>query len=170
MTLLNFLKKDSARLIFGKSEIEIIKKQLNGLKLKPSEKVRLSRDIRKKLESVEELSRYKEEFKLKKSQEIKYLINEAKEIILEELKNNVNEIILFGSYAENKQTKNSDIDLAIKLRKISKLNPTKIRAALLGNMPSEKLDIQIYGSLPEKIKKEINKHGKTIFFNEQNKR
>lgn len=166
MTLLNFLKKDSARLLFGKSEIEIIKKQLNGLELKPSEKVRLSRDIRKKLEAVEELSRYKEEFKLKKAQEIKYLINEAKEIILEELKNNVNEIILFGSYAQNKQTKDSDIDLAIKLKKKSKLNPTKIRAALIGNMPSEKLDIQIYESLPEKIKKEINKHGKTLFSNE----
>ena len=169
MTLLNFLKKDSARLLFGKSEIEIIKKQLNGLELKPSEKVRLSRDIRKKLEAIEELSKYKDEFKLKKAQEIKYLINETKETILEEFKEDISEIILFGSYAANKQTKKSDIDIAIKLKKTSKLNPTKTRATLLGKLPTDKIDLQMYESLPEKIKKDINKNGKTIYSNEQNK-
>ena len=176
MTLLDFLKKDKARLIFGKSEIEIIRKQLNGLELKPSEKVRLSRDIRKKFEAIEEISKYKQEFKLKKSQEIKYLITDAKETILNELGNKVSEIILFGSYAIKKPTKISDIDIAIKMtdqinhldKKLNKqkIDNTKLRAKLLGKMSSEKIDIQIYEELPKKMKNEIDKTGKIIFQND----
>ena len=49
MSLLKTLKEEkNARKIFGKKEIEIIEKQLNGIKLSPSEQTRLSRDIRKK--------------------------------------------------------------------------------------------------------------------------
>lgn len=168
VTLIDFLKEKKARLLFGKSELEIIRKQLLGLELKPSEKTRLSRDIRKKFEVIEELSRYKNEFKIKKSQEIEYLITEAVEIIKSELKEKVVAIILFGSYAIKLPTEYSDIDIAIKFGKDFD-SATKIRAKLLGKMHSEKIDIQIYENLPKKIQKEIEKKGRILFLNEQNK-
>lgn len=164
MALINYLEKNkNARLIFGKSEIEIIKKQLIGLELSPSEKTRLSRDVRKKFLAIEELSKYKNEFPLKKSQEINFLINETKEIILEKFGKNVDEIILFGSYAENKQNKNSDIDIAIKLKNLK--NAEKILAQILGET-SGKVDVQLYHKLPLKLKKEIDRKRKIIFKNE----
>ena len=53
MSLIQFLKKENnARKIFGKRELKIIEKQLFGLNLTQSEKNRLSRDIRKKLEFI----------------------------------------------------------------------------------------------------------------------
>jgi predicted nucleotidyltransferase len=168
MSLINYLEKNkNARLLFGKSEIEIIKKQLMGLTLSPSERTRLSRDIKKKFQVIEELSKYKNEFDIKKSQEVKYIIEETKEIILEKFKGNVDEIILFGSYAQNTQNKNSDIDLAIKLK--NSKNAGKIRAQIFGEV-SKKIDVQLYEKLPLKIRKEIDKKGKTIFTNEKNKR
>ena len=79
MAILHFLKTSpEARKIFGKRELEIIEKQLLGISLTQSEKNRLSRDIRKKLEFVKELSIYIKEFKLKKGAIIKQIINETK--------------------------------------------------------------------------------------------
>jgi predicted nucleotidyltransferase len=166
MTLINYLKNKNTRLIFGKKEIEIIEKQLLGLNLTPSEKTRLSRDIRKKLQAIKELSRYREEFKLKKSQEIKLITQESEEIILNKLGDQVDEIILFGSHAKGDNLKDSDIDLVIKLKKTN-ISSTKLRAQLSGNL-NEKVDIQIYSALPKKIQKEINKTGKKIYKNGQN--
>ncbi|MEN7982628.1 MAG: nucleotidyltransferase domain-containing protein, partial [Nanoarchaeota archaeon] len=164
MTLINYLKKSkNVRLLFGKSEIEIMKKQLMGLELSPSERTRLSRDIRKKIQVVEELAKYKNEFALKKSQEVNFIINETKEIILEKFKNNVSKIILFGSYAENTQNKNSDIDITIKLS--NSKNASRIYAQILGET-SKKVDIHLYEKLPLKIRKEIDKKGKIIFEDE----
>jgi len=166
MTLQTYLEKNSeARQIFGKKEIEIIQKQLLGLELTPSEKTRLSRDIRLKLKVINELSRYKEEFSLKKAQNIKDIINEAKEIIRLETGNNLKEILLFGSYSKNEASKTSDVDLAIVLKKTDLKEATKLRAKILGKVHS-KLDIQMYNILPEKIKKEIDKDKKIIFKNE----
>ena len=164
MTLIDYLEKNkNARLLFGKKEIEIVKKQLLGLSLTPSEKTRLSRDIKKKVNAIEEISKYKNEFSLKKSQEINFIINESKEIILEKLKDNVKEIILFGSYAQGIQNKISDIDLAIKVKKIK--GSEKAKAKILGEV-NKKIDISIYNSLPEKIKVQIRKIGKTIYKDE----
>jgi predicted nucleotidyltransferase len=134
--------------------------------LTPSEKTRLSRDIRKKLQAIKELSRYREEFKLKKSQEIKLITQESEEIILNKLGDQVDEIILFGSHAKGDNLKDSDIDLVIKLKKTN-ISSTKLRAQLSGNL-NEKVDIQIYSALPKKIQKEINKTGKKIYKNGQN--
>jgi predicted nucleotidyltransferase len=164
MALKKYLEKNkNARLLFGKSEIEIIRKQLLGLELSASEKTRLSRDIRKKFEVIEEISRFRKEFKLKKSQEIKFLIEESEEVIKERAGNNLKRIILYGSYAEGKQNKNSDIDLAIELK--NKKNSEKLRAEILGEL-SEKIDLHIYDTLPKKVKDQINKTGKIIFDNE----
>jgi len=166
MTLQTYLEKNTeARQIFGKREIEIIQKQLLGLELTPSEKTRLSRDIRQKLKTINEISKYKEEFPLKKSQNIKDIINEAKEEIILETGNNLKEILLFGSYSKNKASKNSDVDLAIVLKKTDLKEATRLRAHILSKVNS-KLDIQVYNILPEKIKKEIDKDKKIIFKNE----
>lgn len=165
MTFINYLKNnENARLILGKKEIEIIEKQIWGLNLTPSEQTRLSRDIRKKLQAINELSKYKEEFKLKKAQEIKIILNESKAIILNKLHSRIKEIILFGSYAKGNPSKDSDIDLVLKLKKTN-ISPTKLRAQLSGEL-NEKVDIQIYSSLPKKIQVEINKTGKKIYKNE----
>jgi len=164
MALKNYLEKNpKARLIFGKKEIEIIQKQLLGMNLTSSEKTRLSRDIRKKFQAIKEISKYQEEFILKKAQEIKNILDESKEIILDTLPNLVEEIILFGTYAIKEQVKGSDIDLALKLKKTT-IPLTKLRAILSGKLNS-KVDIQIYSELPKKIQSEIDKNGKLIYKN-----
>lgn len=151
------------RLLFGKKEIEIIQKQLLGIALTPLERMRLSRDIRKKLKAIKEISKYQEEFDLKKAQEIKKIINESKETISKIFPDIVQEIILYGSYALKNPIKGSDIDLALKLKE-TKFSPTKIRAILLGSLNS-KVDLQIFSQLPKKIQTEINKHGRVIYKN-----
>jgi len=166
MTLLNFIKSKQARLLFGKKELEIIEKQLFGLELKPSEKTRLSRDIKKKFEAIEKISNYKKEFKLKKRQEINFIIENAKETILEKYPEITKEIILFGSFATKTNKKTSDIDICLKLNK-TKQNPTRIRAHLLGELDA-KIDLHIYSELPKKIRDKINIEGKVLFNNEKN--
>ncbi|MCA9488077.1 MAG: nucleotidyltransferase domain-containing protein [Nanoarchaeota archaeon] len=164
MALINYLAKNrNARAIFGEKEIDIIKKQLMGLPLTASEKTRLSRDIKRKLKSIKELSRYESEFELKKSQEINSIIDESKEIILEN-SNDVKEIILFGSYATNEQTKDSDVDIALKIKN-SNISSTRLRALLMGKLNS-KVDLHIYSDLPNKVKLEIDSKGKIIYKNE----
>lgn len=157
MGLLSLIKEEGARKIFGKSELKIIEKQLLGINLTQSEKNRLSRDIRKKLEFIEKASRFKGEFKLKKGAEIKKAIQETKEAILNDrLSKDIKKIILYGSAAENKLTFRSDIDIAVEFKKIDLKEATKFRKRVLGESP-EKADIQVYNTLPEKIQKEVDK-------------
>lgn len=166
MTLIEEIKSNRRlRKIFGERELKIIEKQLLGVNLTQSEKNRLSRDIREKLKAIKTLSKYEETFDLKKGTEIKRLIELSKEIILESEKSNlIKEIVLFGSTLNNERTLRSDIDIALVMKenKISKKELTKFRAQLLGKLP-EVVDLQIYSLLPEKIKKEIKKEGKTIY-------
>jgi len=162
MSLRKCIKENpNMRLLFGKKEIEIIQKQLLGIALTPLERMRLSRDIRKKLKAIKEISKYQEEFELKKAQEIKKIINESKETILKIFPDIIKEIILYGSYAIKNPIKGSDIDLALKLKETN-IPPTKIRVILLGRLDS-KIDLQIFSQLPKKIQTEINKHGKVIY-------
>jgi len=112
MGLLELVRHDKdMRKLFGQQELKIIEKQLLGVELSPSEKTRISRDIRPKLVMVRKLSSFEREFSLKKAQEIKYLIQEAVEIILEHsLAKHMDKIFVFGSYVENTMRHNSDID------------------------------------------------------------
>ena len=164
MSLLNTIKqKPEVRRIFGERELKIIEKQLMGVSLKPSEKTRLSRDIRKKFEVIRELAQFRDEFKLKKAAYIKKEIERAKAIILtHSLSPNIKKIILFGSAAENELRLGSDIDIAIEFNEISEKEAFKFRINIMGELNS-KTDIQVYNVLPNKIKKEINKHGRIIF-------
>jgi len=171
MDLTQFLEKNkNTRKIFGNKEVNIIKKQLNGINLTQSERNRLSRDIREKFKFIKEVSNFSNEFDLKKASFIKDLIQESKEIILKHpLREKIQEIIVFGSFIENKLTIRSDIDVAVLFSEITQKQAFDFRKNISGKL-SNKIDIQVFNVLPEKIKKEIKNKGKTIYLNEHNKR
>jgi len=163
MSLLKTLRDPEVRKLFGKREIEIIEKQILGINLKPSEKTRLSRDIKKKLLAVKKLSENISEFELKKGRYIKENIEEAKEVILESKHHSIiKKIILFGSTAENSRTFRSDIDIAVEFDKIDSKEALEFRLKASGKL-NEIVDIQVYNVLPEKIKREIDRKGKVIW-------
>ena len=164
MSFVNTIKKSqNLRRLFGKRELEIIEKQLLGIKLKNSEKTRLSRDIRKKFLAIKELSDYSFYFNLKKGILIKEMIENAKEVILEsKYFSRIKRIVLFGSYAENQATFRSDVDIAVELSSIDAKESVRFRLDVISKVP-EKIDIQVYNVLPEKIKKEIDEKGKIIW-------
>ncbi len=164
MNLLQFIEKNrEVRRIFGERELKIIEKQLLGINLTQSEKNRLSRDIRKKLEIIKKLSVFYDEFELKKGAEIKRKVNEAKEVI-EQSKYfpGIKKIILFGSTTDSQRTFRSDIDLAVEFNEISLKEATLFRINVSGQL-QEKTDVQVYNVLPDKIKEEIDKKGKVIY-------
>jgi predicted nucleotidyltransferase len=163
MALIDLVKRDKEmRRIFGEQELKIIEKQLLGVNLSASEKTRLSRDIRTKFEIIRRLSDFKNEFELKKASEIKYIINEAKDIILEsKWKNKIKEIRVFGSFINNNLRFNSDIDLSVEFDKITEKEADKFKLEMLGKLPV-KIQIQIFNFLPNKIKEEIRK-GRIIY-------
>ena len=143
-----------------------MEKQLTGVNLTQSEKNRLSRDIRKKLEFVKELARFSDEFKLKKGALIKERIEEVKEAIFEtKYLSRIKEIILFGSAAENNLNLFSDVDIAVKFSHIEQKEATEFRLNILSKVP-EKVDIQVYNTLPDKIKKDIDKKGRVVWMKE----
>jgi predicted nucleotidyltransferase len=166
MDLIQFLKtNENSRRIFGERELKIIEKQVNGINLIQSEKNRLSRDIRKKLQFIKEISKFENEFDLKKAQSIKLIIQETKDIILEHpLRNRIKKIILFGSFIENKLTIKSDIDIAIEFSDITKKQAFDFRKEVSGQLP-DKLDIQVFNFLPEKVKESILKNNRFLFKN-----
>ena len=164
MNLVDFLKQDkNSRKVFGKRELKIIEKQLLGINLTQSEKNRLSRDIRPKFEFIKGCSRFCDDFKLKKGDEITKLAQQTKEIILNDnLAKNIKKIILFGSSVENKLTFKSDIDLAVKFTKINLRESTLFRKRILGRV-NKKMDVQVFNFVGDKIKKEIEKKGVVIY-------
>jgi predicted nucleotidyltransferase len=164
MNFIEFIKnKPEVRKIFGERELKIIEKQLLGVKLTQSEKNRLSRDIRKKLEVIRELAKYEKEFELKKGSKNKEMVEEVIKIVKQtELFPKIKRIILFGSVAEKEQTLMSDIDIAIDFDKIDALTAFKFRSKIAGQF-SKEVDIQIYNLLPENIKKQIDEKGKILY-------
>jgi predicted nucleotidyltransferase len=164
MGLIEFLKREkNARKIFGKREIKIIEKQLVGLKLTQSERNRLSRDIRAKLDFIKKAADYGGEFKLKHAAKIKEIIQNATEAISKDsFFSRIKRIILFGSYAEKQVHLDSDIDIAADFDDISLKEATDFRIRISGKV-SDKADIQVYNFLPDKIKKEIDKNGVNLY-------
>lgn len=162
--LLTFLKEnENARKIFGKRELKIIEKQLQGIALSQSEKNRLSRDVRKKFEFIKEANKFEKEFGLKKGSVIKELIEDAKEVILEsKYFPKIKKIILFGSAVENKLSFRSDIDITVKFSEINLREATKFRIYVSGRV-NGKIDVQVYNILPKKIKNEIDKKGRILY-------
>ncbi len=164
MSLLNFLRNnEKARKIFGERELKIIEKQLLGISLTQSEKNRLSRDIRKKLEFISEISAFKEEFNLKKRAGIEKLIKKAVELMLKDkLKEEIKAILLFGSHVKGIVTKRSDIDICVIFRDISVEEATRFRIRISGELPKN-VDIQVFNILPQKIKREIARNHKILY-------
>jgi len=164
LSLKDFLKANkNARKIFGKMELEIILKQLEGSPLTQSERNRLSRDIKPKLDFIREASKFDNEFGLKKDQEAKKIIGQAVNLILQdELKEKIQAILLFGSRAGGIVTPRSDIDMCVVFDNIEKEDAGKFRIRILGNF-SEKVDVQVFNALPQKIKKSIAKSHKILY-------
>lgn len=158
MGILEVIKKnENMRKLFGKREIIIIEKQLMGIALKPSEKTRLSRDIRKKFEAVSLLAPFIQEFKIKHGAIIKEIAKEAEEAILEsKYFPRIKKIALFGSAIENTLTFRSDIDIAVYFDEVTEKEAVRFRLDILKEV-NEKVDIQVYNVLPDKIKKQIDK-------------
>ena len=164
MSLLSELKKNKdIRRLFGQRELKIIEKHLIGIKLKNSERTRLSRDIRKKFSAIKSLIPYSNEFNLKKGANIKAIIDDAIEVI-KESKNfpKIKEIILFGSIMENQMTFRSDIDIAVKFDSINIKEATDFRIYISGRV-NKKIDIQVYNVLPKNIKSEIDEKGRVLY-------
>lgn len=157
MGFLEFLKSNKyARKIFGQRELKIIEKQLYGINLTQSEKNRLSRDIRKKLEFIKEAAKFSEEFELKKASIIKENIQDAKVIILNDiLFSKIKRIMLYGGTVKNMLTFKSDIDIAVEFYDITLKDATLFRKRILGKVNS-RIDIQVYNHLPKNIRKEID--------------
>ena len=164
MKLLNIFKSNDARRIFGKREIMIVEKQLEGMSLTQSERNRLSRDIRPKLEFIKEISEFKNEFRLNKGQNNKIIIERAINIIFKyELKDNIKAILLFGSFADNRFTNRSDIDICVIFKRdLSLKEATKFRIRISGELP-DKVDIQVFNILPFKVKKDIARNHKILY-------
>lgn len=161
---LNFLKESKeARKIFGQRELKIIEKQLFGISLTQSEKNRLSRDIRKKLKFIKEISKFEDEFPIKKSKIIEQIVNTTLEVIKDhKWFHKIKKILIYGSTVENSRTFRSDIDIAVTFDKIDDKDAGKFRVHILGRV-SNMIDVQVYNILPEKIKKEINKKGRILY-------
>jgi len=162
--LSEFLRQNkNARRVFGKKEIEIMLKQLEGLPLKQSEKNRLSRDIKPKLDFVKEVAKFENEFELKKDQDAKKIIDRAVKIILQDkLKDKIEAILLFGSRVNGIVTPRSDIDICVVFDNIEKEDADRFRIRILGNF-STKADIQVFNVLPQKIKRSIASSHKILY-------
>ncbi len=164
ISLEKLLQKKDARRIFGKKELEIIFKQLDGSLLTQSEKNRLSRDIRPKFEFIEQAADFASEFRLRKNQNNMVMIDKAVDVILgDELNDEILSILLFGSFADKTSTKRSDIDICVVFRKdISLKKATRFRAKVSGNLP-EKIDIQVFNILPQKLKRSIARNHRILY-------
>jgi len=156
----------NARKIFGDKEIEIIQKQLEGIALTQSEKNRLSRDIRPKFNFIKDASKFSEEFDLKKALNKKKIISKVIDLILkDELKNKIKAILLFGSMVNGIVTPRSDIDICVVFTKIDLNEATRFRIRISSEF-SDKLDIQVFNILPQKIKREIARKHNILYKNQ----
>ncbi|NQV09254.1 nucleotidyltransferase domain-containing protein [Candidatus Woesearchaeota archaeon] len=171
LKIINIIKNNINRKLFGKKEIEIIIKQINGLNLTQSEKNRLSRDIRPKFKAIKLLTKHKDFFDLKKNKLNKNIINETVNIILtDSFSNRINTILLFGSHVDNTHRTNSDIDICVIFKNdISLKEATLFRKRILGKTNS-KVDLQVFNILPLKIKKSVADKNKLLFQNKKFKK
>ena len=167
MTLYEFIQKEESALkVFGKAEIQIIKKQLSGISLTQSEKNRLSRSIRPKFDFIKKCSVYKEEFEIKKGGEIYKQLEILKEkILLDEIGRKVKRIIVFGSFAENKMSTTSDVDVAIEFYEIDSREASLFKKRIL-SVKKDIFDISIFNELPKNIQKEVLSNGKIFYESE----
>ena len=166
MDFLGFLKveESSARLIFGKKELEIIKKQLLGLQMTQSERNRLSKFIRPKLQFMEKCVEFKQEFELIRKEKFKLILSQTLNACLEDkLGKNICAILLFGSHVDETAIWRSDIDIAVIFDEdISSRD--QIDFTLRLQIP-EIVQISIFNSLPIYVKASLIKNYKVLYKN-----
>lgn len=157
-----FLNREpGARKVFGKRELKIVEKQLRGVNLTQSEKNRLSRDIRKKLEFIRIAARFASEFELKKGADLKNGISEVLEVVKrDESFPLIRRIWLYGSAATNELTLSSDVDIAVEFKGHSE--PAEFRSRVLGSLP-QNIDLQVLNDLPKKVQKEVLETGRILY-------
>ncbi len=156
--LVGFLQGNSeVRRLFGKRELVIIKKQAWGVKLTQSERNRLSRDIRRKLEVVVQLAEFKDEFRLKCGSALKERIGQVMAAIHRHpLFLKIRRVWLYGSTVDEERTLDSDIDVAVEFEGVSEAEGWNFRRRVMGPF-DEKIDVQVYNFLPAALKNEIRK-------------
>ncbi|MBI5225880.1 nucleotidyltransferase domain-containing protein [Candidatus Micrarchaeota archaeon] len=162
--LIKFLQSNpDARKIFGERELKIIEKQAWAVELTQSEKNRLSRDIRKKLEFIEKIARFSEAFKLKKGASVKEKVDEAVITIqTDAFATKIKRIWLFGSTIQKTRTLgHSDVDIAVEFDDITPTEALKFRRRILGNF-NEKVDVQVLNVLPKEVQAEVHEHGSVL--------
>lgn len=164
MTLYELIKEEPLTTkIFGKGEIEIIKKQLLGLNLTQSEKNILSRSIRKKFKFIKHCSVFKEEFDVKKGGEVYKQLEILKNLILlDEKGKHIKRIYVFGSFTENKMSDNSDVDVAVEFKKIDLKEASKFKKRIY-EQKHPMFDLSVFNTLPTEIKKDIKENGKVFY-------
>jgi predicted nucleotidyltransferase len=162
MTLKNLLNQNEyGAKLFGEKGVKIILKQLQGIAMSQPEKNRLS-EIRKKLRFIAELSKYSDEFDLKKNSENLSIIKKSVALLLEE-RDDILAILLYGSHVDKSAIPRSDLDIVVILKKdIPMQEATKLRIKLLGELP-EKVDLQIFNLLPQKIKRDIARSHRILY-------
>lgn len=154
---------ESLRLLFGKEEINIMKKQLRGVSLTQSEKNRLSQRIRPKLHAIQQCAVFKEEFSLKKGGDIlKQLKILEEQMLLDKEGRNIKKIYIFGSFVKKEMTLDSDIDVAVEFQDITLKEASLFKKRILENA-QDTFDISVFNTLPSHIQKEVIEHGKIIY-------
>lgn len=164
MNLIQHIAKNkSLRRLFGKQELVILKKQVLGIALTPSEKTRLSRDIRKKCQAIREIANFVRPEDLKQGSYVNGLIQDAVELARHtSLAPQIKKIVLFGSTADRTRMLNSDIDIAVEFSSITPTEAFAFRKEMAGQLP-EMMDVQVYNLLPNDLKKEIDSKGKVVW-------
>ncbi|MDY6789411.1 MAG: nucleotidyltransferase domain-containing protein [Candidatus Nanohaloarchaea archaeon] len=94
-------------------------------------------------------------------------IRKTVKMLIEESEEDIDAVLLFGSEVTGETTSRSDIDICVVFK-----NPPTIREAtlfrkrMLGKLPSN-IDLQVFNTLPLKIKKQIADHHRTLYRSEE---
>ncbi|MBU1270004.1 MAG: nucleotidyltransferase domain-containing protein [Nanoarchaeota archaeon] len=164
-----FIKQNREELLhlFTEKELEIILKQVKGVKMSQADLNRLSREIRPKFAIIRRINLVDEQFfPLKKGCEIEFKIRELiKTILSSKYEEQISRIIVFGSYADRTNKSDSDIDIAVSLPKLNKKQATEF-LLWANTIKDEELDISIYELLDKKFRQEAD-NGRVLYENKR---
>ncbi len=164
MELMNFLDNSAgARLVFGKKELEIIRKQLLGMPLKQSERNRLSKFIRPKLRFIAQCAVFKNEFELIRKSRLKELLAHVLNVVLsDKLGKNAVAIFLYGSFCNNSANKFSDLDVGVIFPEITPRQAASFEVRVLSKVP-ELVDVKVFNTLPLRVKRSVVENYKILY-------
>ena len=85
----------------------------------------------------------------------KEIIRETVNLILKDHRDQIDAILLFGSHADGTQIWRSDIDICVVFKKELDLKEATLFRVKIAGQVSDKIDIQVFNTLPLKVKKSI---------------